>query len=555
MGSFFPRNSTSWVACTALLLTLCGQASAASPTATPEKANTLVAVASNPFADVPSTSWAFQAVVQLHNDGIITGYPDGYFRGKHSLSRYEVAVLTQRAVDKLEADFSDASKATKINADDVTLIRKLLDAYGTDLADVRKQLAVTKAQTDANTAQLKRANIHVTLFARPGLFSERSSVVDGFGKTATVGPVLYGTTAASQGSNYSLSNANLRSDGTTTHGTGFQTIRIGVDGQLSDQLSYQTQFEDNLIYDSIASTSNTNNTYLRLNTASLRYVTPKGFSVTAGRFLGKNSPIGLLYEDYFNGLSVDYGTKKYSAEIGYSFNAASNSSFNSLNPSLNINQPSQTLFAHGGYKFSNNVTGGASYSSDLYPGSLGFGATGFIRNAATGLAQEKFVGSAPQSAASINAEVRVNAKLSLQGELARHLGKDPYNRSKYVQPSSFWGKAFYGNVTPNANHNYAEAGYIVSGVNGLSSHNSTYGLGDDYQQFYLGSLDGYHLVYLGAHHYLADNASVGLVYQRYALNPGVVLPAAAYYVNTVGSQTFLSRDQGQALFLESKFAF
>lgn len=526
-----------------------------------DQSGTQVAAQNDPFADVSPTSWAYRAVLQLRADGLIEGYPDGYFHGNRTLTRYEMAVLTQRAVDKLESDMTDASKATKVNSDDIALVRKLLDAYGSDLAAVKKQLAATEAQSNKNAAELKRANVHVSIFARPGLFGERSSVVDGFGKSAKTGPALYGTTFAVQGNGAALSNANLRQDGSTTHGTGYQFVRFGIDGELSDQLSYETEFENVLTYDSIASTSNANNNFVRLNTASLKYATPTGWTFTGGRFLAENSPLGLLYDDYFNGLEAGYAHDRYSANLGYSFNAAGGTNaanYSALTNGAVTAPSSQTLFAHAQYEFSKKVSGGISYSSDVFPAAGLAGASAYSNNAVTGIGQELFVGQAAQTAGSLNAEVKVNKKFEVQGELARHFGKNPNTGQQYVQPMSFWAQALYGNTTPIQNHNYAEAGFIVSGVNGLSAHNSTFGLGDDYQSFYAGSLDGYHLAYVGAHHYLANNASVGLVYQRYALNAGVALPAAAIYGTVPGAAaggTFLSHDQGQALFLETKLQF
>ena len=44
------------------------------------------AFAVNPFSDVPSDSWAYQAVDQLAIAGIINGYPDGTFKGQNALA-------------------------------------------------------------------------------------------------------------------------------------------------------------------------------------------------------------------------------------------------------------------------------------------------------------------------------------------------------------------------------------------------------------------------------------------------------------------------------------
>jgi len=60
-------------------------------------------VAPDMFRDVPQDHWAYQAVDSLRSKGILIGYPDGYFRGKRTLTRYEFAVALQRLWDKLPA--------------------------------------------------------------------------------------------------------------------------------------------------------------------------------------------------------------------------------------------------------------------------------------------------------------------------------------------------------------------------------------------------------------------------------------------------------------------
>jgi hypothetical protein len=54
------------------------------------------------FKDVPSDHWAYQAVENLRQKGIVIGYPDGSFRGKRTLTRYEFAVALDRALGGLE---------------------------------------------------------------------------------------------------------------------------------------------------------------------------------------------------------------------------------------------------------------------------------------------------------------------------------------------------------------------------------------------------------------------------------------------------------------------
>jgi hypothetical protein len=56
---------------------------------------------SKPFQDVPTTHWAYEAVTYLQQKDILKGYPEGYFRGKRTLTRYEFAVALQRALQSL----------------------------------------------------------------------------------------------------------------------------------------------------------------------------------------------------------------------------------------------------------------------------------------------------------------------------------------------------------------------------------------------------------------------------------------------------------------------
>lgn len=77
------------------------------------------AAATNPFSDVPRDHWAYDAVAQLADDGIIEGYGDANFRGEKSITRYEMAQMVAKAmaknptgadkavIDKLAAEFAN----------------------------------------------------------------------------------------------------------------------------------------------------------------------------------------------------------------------------------------------------------------------------------------------------------------------------------------------------------------------------------------------------------------------------------------------------------------
>ncbi len=67
--------------------------------------------AANPFADVDTSSWAYRAVSQLSDQGVVDGYPDGTFKGDKNVSRYELAQIIARLMAK-EESLNDSQRAT-----------------------------------------------------------------------------------------------------------------------------------------------------------------------------------------------------------------------------------------------------------------------------------------------------------------------------------------------------------------------------------------------------------------------------------------------------------
>ena len=53
------------------------------------------------YLDVPPTHWAAEAVQELTELGVLTGYPDQTFRGNRNITRYETAVALWRLLKVL----------------------------------------------------------------------------------------------------------------------------------------------------------------------------------------------------------------------------------------------------------------------------------------------------------------------------------------------------------------------------------------------------------------------------------------------------------------------
>src|SRR6056297_4323738 len=51
------------------------------------------------FSDLAATHWAYDSVMRLTELGIISGLPDGTFRGNEPMTRYQSAVALKRILD------------------------------------------------------------------------------------------------------------------------------------------------------------------------------------------------------------------------------------------------------------------------------------------------------------------------------------------------------------------------------------------------------------------------------------------------------------------------
>ena len=84
------------------------------------------AYAANPFSDVSTSDWAYQAISDLSDRGMIEGYPDGTFKGQQNITRYEVAQIIARLM----------AKEDQMRAEDRAIVDRLASEYGAELQNL-----------------------------------------------------------------------------------------------------------------------------------------------------------------------------------------------------------------------------------------------------------------------------------------------------------------------------------------------------------------------------------------------------------------------------------
>lgn len=97
----------------------------------------MTASAANPFSDVESNSWAYEAVASLSDRNIIEGYPDGTFRGNKHITRYELAQITARLLAKKDS----------LTAEQQSIVDKLSREYANDLSNLGVRISELEKKT------------------------------------------------------------------------------------------------------------------------------------------------------------------------------------------------------------------------------------------------------------------------------------------------------------------------------------------------------------------------------------------------------------------------
>ena len=114
--------------------------------------------AANPFSDVPSDHWAYDAVTQLAKDGVIEGYGDTTFQGNKNITRYEMAQMVAKAMAKTNVSSSDKALIDKLAAE----FSDELNSLGVRVSNLERNADMVKwngeLRADASHKEVKDSN-------------------------------------------------------------------------------------------------------------------------------------------------------------------------------------------------------------------------------------------------------------------------------------------------------------------------------------------------------------------------------------------------------------
>lgn len=114
----------------------------------------------SPFTDLPADHWAYPAVQRLVDRGILSGYPDGSFRGSNLVTRYALAVSLAKAMENgllapPNAGGGAGGDRVKLTVEDLETLEGLIKEFGEELALVGVKTAAVEEQLRAHGDRLE----------------------------------------------------------------------------------------------------------------------------------------------------------------------------------------------------------------------------------------------------------------------------------------------------------------------------------------------------------------------------------------------------------------
>ena len=219
------------------------------------------AFAANPFSDVSTDDWAYQAVSDLSDQGVVEGYPDGTFKGERNITRYELAQIIARLM----------AKEDQLNAEQRATLDKLAGEYADELANLGVRVS---------NLEKKVGNIYWSGDAR----------------------MQY---------QHNLNDEGKAKDNDTWNGR----MRINVKGQVNDQVTVNGRFVTNMYFKN-AEDDDGDTTMDRIYS---EWTPNDKTTVNIGRFGVALDQTGTFWDEdgIFDGVNAAWDNGKIGVEAGY----------------------------------------------------------------------------------------------------------------------------------------------------------------------------------------------------------------------------------------------
>ena len=215
------------------------------------------AYAANPFSDVSPDDWAYQAVSDLSDQGVVEGYPDGTFTVERNMTRYELAQVIARLM----------AREDQLNAEQKATLDKLAGEYADELANL-----------GVRVSNLEKKVGNISWFGDARMRWQEKG---------------------------------YKADGSKKEDSWNGRMRINAKAQVNDSTYVRGRFTSNMNFKDNAD-ANTKMDVLFVH---------HQFGDKVGMNLGRNfltlGQTGMYYDDFFDGAQLFIGDSKLTLEAGY----------------------------------------------------------------------------------------------------------------------------------------------------------------------------------------------------------------------------------------------
>ena len=215
------------------------------------------AYAANPFSDVSTDDWAYQAVSDLSDQGVVEGYPDGTFKGERNMTRYELAQVIARLM----------AREDQLNAEQKATLDRLAGEYADELANL-----------GVRVSNLEKKVGNISWFGDARMRWQEKG---------------------------------YNADGSKKEDSWNGRMRINAKAQVNDSTYVRGRFTSNMNFKDNAD-ANTKMDVLFVH---------HQFGDKVGMNLGRNfltlGQTGMYYDDFFDGAQLFIGDSKLTLEAGY----------------------------------------------------------------------------------------------------------------------------------------------------------------------------------------------------------------------------------------------
>ncbi len=193
------------------------------------------------YSDVPLNHWAYKAVEDLTEKGLIVGFPNGTFRGNKPLTRYSFAMVVSRMLDRYSELLENGNF---VSQKDLKTLEDLVSEFVNEIESISEDVKVLKTDVKELKDDVKQNKTDISELKEQ--VNEKNSEIDSklerLGKVKVTGDILL------QNIDYQKTAKNVDD---------FQNVqvRIGFNAKPSDKVEADFQY---VAYDKDLDSNNDN---------------------------------------------------------------------------------------------------------------------------------------------------------------------------------------------------------------------------------------------------------------------------------------------------------